>query len=147
MKTKKHSKQSRDKIIEKYQSGEGYKRISKALNISRSTVRTIIKKWKEYGTAVNVPRARCPKKIGVCARKTAVRETNTTSVRTLEGPHRWRIENLWKDWKVVRSRSSCSLRELERVSQEEWQQNALLRRAKLVQTKAVIATKGTSTKY
>ncbi|XP_044191145.1 histone-lysine N-methyltransferase EHMT2 isoform X7 [Thunnus albacares] len=150
----KHSKQIRDKIIERYQSGEGYKRISKALNISRSTVRTVIKKWKEYGTTVNVPRARCPEKPGVCARRALMRETNTTSTRTLEGPRCWRIENLWKDWKVVaRSRSPCSLTEFEHVCQEEMRQNAASRCAKLVQTsplrfKAVIATKaGRPTEY
>src|SRR4029434_8311483 len=52
MKTIEHSKQLREEVIEK--SGEGYKKMSKALNIPWSSVKSIIKKWKEYGTFVNL---------------------------------------------------------------------------------------------
>lgn len=51
MKTKDHSKQLREEVIEKYKSGEGYKKMSKALNIPWKSVKSIIKKWKEYGTS------------------------------------------------------------------------------------------------
>src|SRR4029434_4185864 len=60
MKTKDHSKQLREKVIEKYRSGEGYKKMSKALNIPWNSVKSIIKKWKEFGTCVNLPRAGRP---------------------------------------------------------------------------------------
>lgn len=131
MKTKKHSKQIRDNIIEKYQSGEGYTKISKALDISRSSVRTIVKKWKEYGTTVNLPRVGCCQKVGVCAKKALVRETITRSVGTLEEMQSWRIKNLWKDGKTRKTISRC---------------------AKLIQAcpqtlKAVIAAKGATSKY
>uniref|UniRef100_A0A8C4F0U9 Euchromatic histone-lysine N-methyltransferase 2 n=1 Tax=Dicentrarchus labrax TaxID=13489 RepID=A0A8C4F0U9_DICLA len=104
MKTKKRQ----DQIIEKYQSGYGYKKISRLLNISRSTVRTVIKKWKEYGTAVNLPRAGCRQKLHVCAKKALVVETATESVGTLEEMQSWRMENFCKvDLKVVNIRSDA----------------------------------------
>ena len=49
MSTKELSKDLRDKVVERHRSGDGYKNILKALNIPWSTVKTIIKKWKEYG--------------------------------------------------------------------------------------------------
>ena len=49
MKTKQHSKHLCEKVIEKYESGDGYKNIYKPLNIFQSSV-IIIKKWKEYNT-------------------------------------------------------------------------------------------------
>ena len=48
MKTKELTKQVRDKVVEKYEAGLGYKKISRALNISLSTIKSIIRKWKEY---------------------------------------------------------------------------------------------------
>ena len=55
MKSKEHTRQVRDKVLERFKAGLGYKRISQALNISQRTVQTIIWKWKEYGTTSNVP--------------------------------------------------------------------------------------------
>ena len=43
MKTKELSKQVRDKVVEKYRSGLGYKKISETLNIPQSTIKSIIK--------------------------------------------------------------------------------------------------------
>ena len=45
MSTKELSKDLQDKVVERHRSGDGYKNISKALNISWSTVTTIINKW------------------------------------------------------------------------------------------------------
>ena len=56
MKTKELSKQVRDKVVEKYKSWLGYKKISETLNIPRSTVKAIIEKWKEYDTTTNLLR-------------------------------------------------------------------------------------------
>ena len=47
MKTEELSKQVRDKVVEKYKSGLGYKNVSETLNIPRSTIKCIIKKCKE----------------------------------------------------------------------------------------------------
>ncbi|MGH0123189.1 UNVERIFIED_CONTAM: hypothetical protein FKN15_013693 [Acipenser sinensis] len=57
MKTKEFSKQLRDKVVERHRSGEGYTKISKALNIHWSTVKSIIKKWKVCCTTQNLLRA------------------------------------------------------------------------------------------
>ncbi len=40
----------RKKVIEIYQSGKGYKAISKPLGLQRTTVRAIIHKWRKHGT-------------------------------------------------------------------------------------------------
>ncbi|CAB1455553.1 unnamed protein product [Pleuronectes platessa] len=60
--TKELTKQVRDKVVEKYEAGLGYKKISRALNISLSTIKSIIRKWKEYGTTANLPRGGRPPK-------------------------------------------------------------------------------------
>ncbi|CAB1450210.1 unnamed protein product [Pleuronectes platessa] len=63
MKTKELTKQVRDKVVEKYEAGLGYKKISRALNISLSTIKSIIRKWKEYGTTANLLRRGRPPKL------------------------------------------------------------------------------------
>lgn len=52
----------------------------KALNIPRSFVKLIIKRWKEYGTWANLPRTACPHKL--TARGTT--ETTKTPVTSLK---------------------------------------------------------------
>ena len=44
------SKDLRDKVVDRHKSGDGYKKNSKALSVPRSTVKSIIKKWKVFGT-------------------------------------------------------------------------------------------------
>src|SRR4029434_6380345 len=65
-------------------SGEGYKKMTKALNIPWNSVKSIIKKWKEYGTSVNLPRAGCPHKLSDRARRRLVREATKTPMTTLK---------------------------------------------------------------
>ncbi|MGH0144834.1 UNVERIFIED_CONTAM: hypothetical protein FKN15_012134 [Acipenser sinensis] len=74
MKTKELSKQVRDKVVEKYRSGLAYKRISKTFNIPWSTIKAIIKKWKEYGTTTNLAREGRPPKLMDQARRALIRE-------------------------------------------------------------------------
>ena len=78
MKTKELSKQVRDKVVEKYRSGLGYKKISETLNIPRSTIKSIIKKWKEYGTTTNLPREGRPPKLTDQARRALIRGNKET---------------------------------------------------------------------
>ena len=78
MKTKELSKQVRDKVVEKYRSGLGYKKISETLNIPRSTIKSIIKKWKEYGTTTNLPREGRPRKLTDQARRALIRGNKET---------------------------------------------------------------------
>lgn len=74
MKTKELSKQVRDKVVEKYKSGLGYKKISKSLMIPRSTIKSIIIKWKEHGTTTNLPREGRPPKLSARSRRALIRE-------------------------------------------------------------------------
>ena len=74
MKTKELSKQVRDTFVE-YRSGLGYKKISENLNNPRSTIKSITKKWKEYGTTTNQPREGRPPKLTDQARSALIRES------------------------------------------------------------------------
>ena len=84
MKTKELSKQVRDKVVEKHKSGLGYKRISTSLMIPRSTVRSIIAKWKEHGTTTNLPRQGRPSKLTDRARRALIREATERPKVTLK---------------------------------------------------------------
>ena len=55
VKTKEHSLQLREKIIDFYKNGEGYKKISRRLNVSRKTIRSIIVKFKKTNTVATLP--------------------------------------------------------------------------------------------
>lgn len=49
------SEDLRTKIVEKYQQSQGYKSISRDLDVPLSTVRSIIKKIATHGTVANLP--------------------------------------------------------------------------------------------
>uniref|UniRef100_A0A669EVF3 Transposase n=1 Tax=Oreochromis niloticus TaxID=8128 RepID=A0A669EVF3_ORENI len=84
MKSKEHTRQVRDKVIEKFKAGLGYKKISQALNIPRSTVQVIIQKWKEYGTTVNLPRQGRPPKLTGRTRRALIRNAAKRPMVTLD---------------------------------------------------------------
>ena len=84
MSTKALSKEFRDKVVERHRSGDGYKKISKALNIPWSTVKTIIKKWKVYGTTKTLPRSGRPSKLDDRARRRLIREATKRPMATLQ---------------------------------------------------------------
>ena len=84
MKTKELSKHVRDKVVEKYRSGLGYKKISETLNIPRGTVKSIIKKCKEYGTTTNLPREGRSPKLMDQARRALIREATKRPKITLK---------------------------------------------------------------
>uniref|UniRef100_A0A669ESK4 Transposase Tc1-like domain-containing protein n=1 Tax=Oreochromis niloticus TaxID=8128 RepID=A0A669ESK4_ORENI len=84
MKSKEHTRQVRDKVIEKFKAGLGYKKISQALNIPRSTVQAIIQKWKEYGTTVNLPRQGRPPKLTGRTRRALIRNAAKRPMVTLD---------------------------------------------------------------
>jgi transposase len=84
MKTKKLSKQVRGKVVERYKSGLGYKKILETLNIPQSTIKSIIKKWKECGTTTNLPREGRPPKLTDQARRTIIREATKRPKITLK---------------------------------------------------------------
>ncbi len=61
--SKEIQEQMRNKIVDMYQSGKGYKAISTALELQRTMVRAIIHKWRKLGTVVNLPRSGRPTKL------------------------------------------------------------------------------------
>ncbi|KAI4877246.1 hypothetical protein NFI96_014302 [Prochilodus magdalenae] len=72
-KTKEHSKAIRDKIVEGHKAGKAYKTLSKELGLPVSTIGSIIRKWKAYGTTVNHPRPGQPFKVSSRAEARLVR--------------------------------------------------------------------------
>ena len=84
MKTKELSKQIRDNVLENCRSGLSYKKISETLNIPQSTIKSIIKKWKEYGTTINLPREGRLAKLTDQTRRTLIREATKRRKITLK---------------------------------------------------------------
>ncbi len=72
--SKEIQEQMRNKIVDMYQSGKGYKAIFKALGLQRTTVRAIIHKWRKLGTVVNLPRSVRPTKITPRAQRRLIQE-------------------------------------------------------------------------
>uniref|UniRef100_A0AAY5L2M0 Tc1-like transposase DDE domain-containing protein n=1 Tax=Esox lucius TaxID=8010 RepID=A0AAY5L2M0_ESOLU len=66
-------KHQRDLTVERYQSGEGYKIISKALDIPWNTVKTVIIKWRKYSTTGILPRTGHPSKMNEKTRRKLVK--------------------------------------------------------------------------
>ncbi len=72
--SKEIQEQMRNKIVDMYQSGKGYKPISKSLGLQRTTIRAIIHKWRKLGTVVNLPRSGRPTKITPRAQRQLIQE-------------------------------------------------------------------------
>ena len=87
MSTKELSKDPWDKVVERHRSGDENKNISKALNITWSTVRTTIKKWKSYGTTKTLPRSGRPSKLDDQAGRRLIREATKRTMATLKKLH------------------------------------------------------------
>ncbi|XP_066510708.1 uncharacterized protein [Hoplias malabaricus] len=64
----------RKQVVEAHQSGKGYKLISKGLGLPKTTVRSILRKWKQFGTVGNRPRSGRPPKISVRTRREIIRQ-------------------------------------------------------------------------
>ena len=62
-KTKEMSEDLRSKIVRKHGQSQGYKSISKDLNVPVSTLHSVIKKFKAHGTVANLPRCGRKRKI------------------------------------------------------------------------------------
>uniref|UniRef100_A0A7N8X1Z3 Tc1-like transposase DDE domain-containing protein n=1 Tax=Mastacembelus armatus TaxID=205130 RepID=A0A7N8X1Z3_9TELE len=74
MRSKELPKELRDSIVVRLRSGQGYKRISAALKVPKSTVASIILKWKRFGTTRTLPRPGRPAKLSNRGRRALVRE-------------------------------------------------------------------------
>uniref|UniRef100_A0AAY5K4A2 Transposase Tc1-like domain-containing protein n=1 Tax=Esox lucius TaxID=8010 RepID=A0AAY5K4A2_ESOLU len=77
-------KHQRDLIVERYQSGEGYKIISKALDMPWNTVTTVIIKLRKYGTTDTSPRTGHPSKIDEKTKRKLIREASKRPTATLK---------------------------------------------------------------
>ena len=78
--------------MERHRSGDGYTNISKALNIPWSRVKTIIKKWKAYGTTKTPPRLGHPSKLEGQARRRLIREATKRPMATLKEVHAFMVK-------------------------------------------------------
>ncbi|MBN3323059.1 MYO5B protein, partial [Atractosteus spatula] len=78
------SRQVRNTVVEKFKAGFGYKKISQASNIPRSTVQAIILKWKEYQTTANLPRPGRPSKLSAQTRRRLIRDAAKRPMITLD---------------------------------------------------------------
>ncbi len=78
------SKHQRDLIVERHKSGDGYRRISKVLDIPWNTVKTVIIKWRKYGTTVTLPRTGRPSKIDEKTKRKLVKEASKRPTATLK---------------------------------------------------------------
>ncbi len=74
MRSKELPEELRDRIVARHRSGQGYKNISAALKVPKSTVASIILKWKMFGTTRTLPRAGRPAKLSYRGRRALVRE-------------------------------------------------------------------------
>ncbi len=74
MRSKELPEELRDRTVARHRSGQGYKKISAALKVPKSTVASIILKWKTFGTTRTLPRAGRPAKLSYRGRRALVRE-------------------------------------------------------------------------
>ncbi|KAK1786617.1 hypothetical protein P4O66_003058 [Electrophorus voltai] len=83
MKSKELSVDLRDKIVSRHRSGEGYRKTSAALKVPLSTVASIIRKWKKFGSNRTLPRAGRPAILSGQGRRALVREVTKNPRVTL----------------------------------------------------------------
>ena len=83
MKSKELSVELRDIIFRRQRSGEGDKTISRVLKVTKSTVSSIIRKWKEKGTNQTLPRAGCLTKLSNQARMILLSQVTKNPMTTL----------------------------------------------------------------
>ena len=83
MRSKELPAELRDRIVSRHRSGEGYKKNSAALKVHKSTVASIILKWKKFGTTRTFPRAGGPVKLRNRGRRALVREVTKNPMVTL----------------------------------------------------------------
>uniref|UniRef100_A0A9J7XTK1 Transposase Tc1-like domain-containing protein n=1 Tax=Cyprinus carpio carpio TaxID=630221 RepID=A0A9J7XTK1_CYPCA len=74
MRSKDLPEELRDTIVARHRSGQGCKKNSAALKVPKSTVASIILKWKTFGTTRTLPRAGHPAKLSYRGRRALVRE-------------------------------------------------------------------------
>ncbi|XP_073444924.1 triacylglycerol hydrolase DDHD2 isoform X1 [Dendrobates tinctorius] len=84
MKNKQLSQDVRDRVVALHKAGEGYKKISKALTLHVSTVRSIVIKWKTHHTTETLPRSGRPPKLCSRVRRKLVEDFSLQPLTTLK---------------------------------------------------------------
>jgi len=74
MRSKELPKDFRDGNLARHRSGQSYKIMSAALKVHKSTVASIILKWKKFGATRTLPRPDRPAKLSNRGRRALVRE-------------------------------------------------------------------------
>src|SRR4029434_8479055 len=82
----------RNRIVSRHRSGEGYGNISATLQVPKSTVATIIRKWKKFGTTKNLPRPGHPAKRNNHGRRAIASEVSRNPMVTLTELQRILVE-------------------------------------------------------
>ncbi len=114
MRSKELPEELRDRIVARHRSGQGYKKNSAALKVPKSTVASIILKWKTFGTTRTLPRAGRPAKLSYRGRRALVREVknalnpSNNTVKTTHHRSLWlSSRDAFERWeKVVESQPS-----------------------------------------
>ncbi len=104
MRSKELPEELRDRIVARHRSGQGYKNISAALKVPKSTVASIILKWKTFGTTRTLPRAGRPAKLSYWGRRALVREVKKNpkiTVAELQRCIREMGESCWKSTVMI----------------------------------------------
>ena len=81
--SKNQAMRSKDRIVSRYRSGEGYQKMSASLKIPKNTVASIFLKWKKFGTTKTHPRTAPPAKQSNRGRWSLVREVTKNLMVTL----------------------------------------------------------------
>lgn len=84
MKSKELSEDLRKKVIEKHRDGQSYAAIASSLNVPKSTVASLVQKWKRHGTTVNLRRTGRPSKMTTKGKMKLLREARANPFVTLE---------------------------------------------------------------
>lgn len=79
-KRKEMSSDIKNRIVEKHNAGISYNKISEQLHVPKSTIQSVTKKYKEFNSTVNLPRAGRPRKISQRTARKIVR-TSTINLR------------------------------------------------------------------
>ncbi len=102
MRSKELPEELRDRIVARHRSGQGYKKNSAALKVPKSTVASIILKWKTFGTTRTLPRAGRPAQTELSGRRALVREVKKNPKITVA-----ELQRCIRRWeKVVESQPS-----------------------------------------
>ncbi|CAJ0939923.1 unnamed protein product, partial [Ranitomeya imitator] len=83
MRSKELAMKLRDRIVARRRSGQGYNSISAVFKVPKSTVASIILKWKKFGTTRSLPRPGRPAKLSRRGRRALLREVNKNPKTTV----------------------------------------------------------------